>query len=311
MSEQKRIAVAGAGAIGMLYSGLLARVAPGQVTLLTRRADAKTRLAEGVTVIDADGKALVGKPDIMTYEEALSRAQRFDVVIVAVAAYDNAAVGALIAQVLAPEGLCITVQNGLDNRAALAPALGAQRVLQGSTSFAVHQSDDGHVHINGPGVTSLQALPKAQSWLEPLLAQAGLAPGRIDDPELLAWTKIAGGSIGILCIILAAPAGKLSTLKSVANVADQALVETVRIARACGVALDLEQMRARQQASWSRLDENTRASLYSSFVAGRRTELDDRLGGLLRRAHEKGVATPVLGCLYELAQARLELAGIR
>src|SRR5436190_18538933 len=124
-----RVAVLGAGAMGAIFGAALSR-AGAQVMFFDSR-------AEVVETIDRDGLRLSGVLGDFTLELpattdpfALGTA---DAALVLVDSNATVRV-ALVAEVcLAPQGVALTLQNGIGNFEALAERLGRARVLAGST----------------------------------------------------------------------------------------------------------------------------------------------------------------------------------
>lgn len=302
-----RVAVLGGGAIGQLYAGMLANIAPGKVTLITRRPDAQACIRAGLSITRPDGTTL--RPaglDVRLAQESKDE-PGFDLVLVAVSAYDSAAVAPLAARLLHAQGVCLTLQNGLDNQAALAQAAGAERAALGATSFVVHLEGVADVRVDGLGVTWIPALPERFAWLHGWLAAAALNPQRVDNPLELLWRKAAIATNGYVSLILGAPIGRVVRTPSGREIAKLASIEVTRVACAAGIALSEQDVVATLEAAWASCSEGARSSLYSDYLMGRRTELEERLGAILVRARELGVPVPTLQGLYLLSRARLEL----
>ena len=241
-----KVAVIGAGAIGLLYAGALARVHPDRVMLITRRDGLKLVLAHNITLAWPDGPVCHHAGlDVRLPGECV--AGEADVAFVAMAAYDSAEAGRLAQKLLKPDGLCITLQNGLDNQAVLAQLLGEARAMQGATSFPVHVPVPGEVSINSRGGTWLPMLPAAFDWLTPWLAEAGLNPSTVADPVALGWRKTAIATNGYLALILAGPMGlamKTDAARSVAEHCPRLGREARSRRRAEGVARGMEQQQS-------------------------------------------------------------------
>lgn len=301
-----KVVVIGAGAIGLLYAGALARLHPDRVTLVTRREGLKSVLARNITLAWSDGEPyrITGLDARLPQECAPGEA---DVAFVAMAAYDSAEAGRLAQKLLKPDGLCITLQNGLDNQAALAASVGEARALQGATSFPVHVPAPGEVSINSRGGTWLPLLPPGFDWLTPWLAEAGLNPSTVADPVALGWRKTAIATNGYLALILASPMGLALKTDAARRVAEKACLEILAIAHASGVMLDRDDVLKALKNAWTTSSPNARSSLYNDYLAGRRTELDERLGSVIERGRAKNVPVPTLEMLYLLSQARLAL----
>lgn len=304
-----RVIVIGAGAIGLLYAAALGRVHADRVVLVTRRESAKRSLARGVTLSWPDGPpSHIDRLDVRLPRECPLR--EADVAFIAVAAYDSTDAGLLADSLLKPDGVCITLQNGLDNQAALARSLGQARALQGATSFPVHLSAAGEVNINSRGATWLPPLAGTFDWLSPWLAEAGLNPTVIADPVALGWRKTAIATNGYLSLILASPMGLALQSVAACRVAEKACLEILDIADASGVKLDHDDVLRALRTAWTNSSPTARSSLYNDYIAGRRTELDERLGAVIARGAALNIPVPTLETLYLLSQARLGLRDV-
>ncbi|MBM3345947.1 MAG: 2-dehydropantoate 2-reductase [Betaproteobacteria bacterium] len=301
-----KVVVIGAGAVGLLYAGAMAHVHPGQVTLVTRRQSARQTLPPGVTLTWPDGPpSRVERLDVRLPQECPK--VQADVALIAVAAYDSLEAGRIARSLLKPDGICITLQNGLDNQPAIAQSLGAARALQGATSFPVHLPAAGEVSINSRGATWLPPLDAAFGWLAPWLAEAGLNPSTIADPVALGWRKTAIATNGYLSLILASPMGRAMQSDAARRVAEKACLEILDVADASDAVLDRDDVLRALRAAWTNSSPAARSSLYNDYIAGRRTELDERLGAVIARGAARGVPVPTLELLYLLAKARLSL----
>jgi len=304
----QRIAIIGAGAIGLLYAARLARVCTPAPLLVTRRAALLPALRAGLSVILPDGSAENGPGADARLETELEPGS-CDLALIAVAAYDTPWAARLAARVLRPAGHAITLQNGLDNLAELAAALGPARALQGATSFATSAPRPATAQLASSGATWLPALPASLAWLPGLLETAGLAPLAVADPDELAWHKIAIGLNGYLCLVLAKPLGAVVGSAAARQLVLRAAHEVVDIAAAHGVRLDRDAIAPALEKSWASCSPGSLSSMYADYLAGKRTELEERLGAVLRRARSAQVGAPTLEALYLLARTRLELEG--
>ena len=101
----------------------------------------------------------------------------------------------MINHVLAPNGSCLTLQNGMGNVDILQRVLGESRVLQGSTSQAAMIRKPGSVEHTGIGyikiATPSEAVKQAASWWVKTLMSVGLAATPAGgDFERVLWEKL-------------------------------------------------------------------------------------------------------------------------
>lgn len=299
----KRIAVIGAGAVGQFYAARLSAVHP--ITLLTRRKDAVKMLRSIVIKPEGQGAQRYDDIRVGTLDERGYDRQPYDVIILAVAAYDTAAVAPVVDALLAPNGLCLTIQNGMNNAAVLKDLVRSAQVMQGATTFTTSSPRAGLVVLGGAGATWMPTLPPHLSWLQSRLAAAGLNPAVGSDSERVTWQKMVMSPNGYLCLILAKPFRDLSTSPSARAILQRAMLEIAMIAEASGIIFDCAELIKQQQ---SLIDDyaNAQSSFYSHYAAGRKTELEERLGDLIRHAERLHVDVPVLVTLHLLCKARLE-----
>jgi 2-dehydropantoate 2-reductase len=138
------ILIAGAGALGSVVGGLLAR-AGHTVTLLGRRPHLEAIARDGLLIDGLFGTHHVRGLTCVTDVRAL--AERFAAVLLTVKAFDTAAMAAAVAPYVAPDGVLVSLQNGLGNLEAASGAVGAARVLGGRVIFGAELAGPGHARV--------------------------------------------------------------------------------------------------------------------------------------------------------------------
>ncbi|MBV8718350.1 MAG: 2-dehydropantoate 2-reductase, partial [Chloroflexi bacterium] len=126
-----KIAIVGAGGVGGFLGGLLAR-AGHDVSVLARGSHLAAIRTSGLQVRSSQ----VG--DITVRVRATddpAELGRNDLVVVAVKMYDFPAAARATAAAITPEGLAVTVQNGLDAPYDLAKVIGREHVLTGTAGI--------------------------------------------------------------------------------------------------------------------------------------------------------------------------------
>jgi 2-dehydropantoate 2-reductase len=293
------ICVFGAGSLGSLVGGLLARVH--DVTLVGREPH--------VSAIERDGLAITG--DLSARVEPSARTTPpadADLAVVAVKSFDtDAAVEALAECEL--DG-ALSLQNGMGNERRLAAGLDCP-VLAGTCTYGARLSDPGRVECTGVGEIVLGAREGGQS---DLADRVGAAFERADlvarvSPEMprLLWEKLAvNAGINATTALARVPNGAL--LDGPARpVAAAAARETARVAREQGVDLADAAAVDRTRAVADATAANT-SSMQQDILAGSRTEIDAINGYVVDRASEP---VPVNETLTGLVRAWEAEAGVR
>lgn len=203
------------------------------------------------------------------------------------------------------DGLVIPLLNGLEHMEALRERFG-DRVVAGSIShFQAYRA--GRVQIveatASPVITLASArLPRTEvEAAADVLRQARLDVRVGQDEKRVLWHKLAR-----IAPLAAATAATGRTVGELRNDPEWRLRLDAGISEACAVA-EADGVSLRPSTQWSIIDEmadETTTSAARDVAAGRRSELDAILGGVLRTAERLGVPTPAL---TELASA----AGLR
>ena len=295
--------IIGAGAMGGLFGALLAPHAA--VSLLTTNQEhAAVMGGHGLTLVDLDGATRRVPVRVLTDPQDYGR--RADVVLVCTKTRATAQAAATVCDLLAADGLALTLQNGLGNLEQLVAAVGAQRAAAGVTSQAATLLAPGRVRHAGSGPTVLGIPPgreEAITAVAGLFTRAGLETRISDDVDSLLWSKlIVNVGINALTALLRVPNGVLAQTPECDLLMARAVAEAVAVARALSIGLDGERQLERVREVCLRTADN-RASMLQDILRGRPTEIDAINGAVVARGQAAGVDTPVNLLLTQLVQA--------
>jgi 2-dehydropantoate 2-reductase len=306
-----KVAVIGAGGVGGFLGGLLGR-AGHEVRFFARGAHLAAIRKSGLMLKSVE----VG--DFSVAATATDRPEELgqnDLVVVAVKLYDLAGVADVAAAALAPDGVVLPLQNGLDAPELLAGSVGRARTLVGTIA--------GEMAIAAPGIVA-HTTPTHQLALAEL---AGPPTPRLD--ALAAAFREAGGNVRLgengrqILWEKAAILIPFATLTSAADctlgeiwgtpalkaVWDRLATEAVAVAAADGH--DVAGAAARMVAMFETMVKRApgfTASMNRDFRAGRRTELEWLTGALVRIGREKAAPAWAHEALYGVLQLRARRA---
>lgn len=285
--------VVGAGSLGSLIGGLLAR--QHEVVLVGREAH--------VAAIERDGLSLEGVFDERvepraTTDPVADGLDAADLALVTTKADDTPDAATLLKDCRV-DAVC-SLQNGLGNEATLAAALDVP-VLAGAATYGADRERAGAVTCTGIGEIVLGPRIDAPSPAEDLeraeeVAEAVGTAG-VDaaaDPEMptRCWEKLAiNAGINPVTALADVDNGALAE-GLLGNVARAAARETATVAREEGIALDPGAAASALQDVVTDTAAN-RSSMRQDVAAGRRTEIDAINGAVLERAREHGIDVPV------------------
>jgi 2-dehydropantoate 2-reductase len=285
------VTVFGTGAMACLFGAGLAPVA--SVTLVGTWPEGLRALnAHGITVEGASGQA-PGPVRAVALGEAAPPA---DLALVIVKAWQTAAVAAVLARYLAPDGLAVTLQNGLGNVEQLGP-----RAMLGVTTAGATLLGPGWVRPGGAGLTHVAA----PAWVADLLNAAGFESQAVPAGEVdrLAWGKLAVNcAINPLTALLRVPNGELLGRPDAVTLLNAAAEECAAVAAAQGIALPWADAGAAARAVAERTATN-RSSMFQDILRGAPTEIEAINGAVVRAGERHGVPTPVNAVLWRLVRA--------
>jgi 2-dehydropantoate 2-reductase len=267
----QEIVVIGAGAMGLLYAGLLAPHA--RVTLLDGWTTQIVALRQKGLTVSGLGGARTVQVGARHLAEAEQIAGRADFAISLVSAGASAIAAEASATVLKPEGFLLTLQNGVGNIEVYSAALGADRVMAG---LSYHSGALGgpatvaHTH-HGPTWVGEVGRPNGErlKCLIALFEVAGAEPREVDDVVSYVWTKfIHNCAINAVCAVAGLRVGEISTTPGADEFQTKIIEEALAVVRAKGHALaDPE-------------------------PSSRETEVDALNGAVVREGAALGIPTP-------------------
>lgn len=292
-----RIAVVGAGAIGLYYGGKLAHF--GRDIHFLLRSDYAVVRKRGLRLRSKTENIQVAKVNAYRTTEEIGPC---DLVLVAVKTTSNPDLPPLIAPLLGEKTMILTLQNGLGNEEFLSAHFGAERILGGICFVCLNRTQPGVVERFDSGrltIGEYRGHPQPRThdiaWE---FKRCGVVSGVVADLALERWRKLVWN---IPFNGLAVVAGGIETSKILADdtlrqEALELMDETIAIANACGhhlpTAVALEQMKRTRPMG------DFQPSTLLDFLAGRPLEIEPIWGEPLRRAESLGLAVPRLEMLY-------------
>jgi 2-dehydropantoate 2-reductase len=297
-----KILICGAGAMGSLFGAMLTQA--GHEVWLTSHWEAHIAAirATGLELHMLDGTVQQISLPILAPSEPLPT--DIQVAFISVKSRQTAIAAQQAALALAPDGIAITMQNGVGNLEVLAEIVGQQRAFLGVTSHGATLSAPGVVRHTGRGTTMVAIEPddtKAKLLAE-LLTGAGFATTLESNIEVVLWRKlVVNVGINALTALLNVPNGTLVENGAAQAILREAIAEATYVAHAKGIALpDDGAERALEVAQ--RTATNI-SSMLADIRRGVETEIDVMNGAVVREGERLGIDMPVNRTLTRLVHA--------
>jgi len=203
---------------------------------------------------------------------------------------------------LQPDGVALTLQNGMGNRERLSNALGAGRVALGVTTLGANLAGPGRVRLAGEGVISISAHARLGP-LADMLRQAGFIVETAPDPDSLLWGKLViNAAINPLTALLSVPNGALLERPPARALMVAVAREAAAVAVAQGLHLPYPDAVVAVETI-ARRTANNRSSMLQDIQRGAPTEIDAICGAIVKAGEDTGVPTPVNRTLWQLVKA--------
>lgn len=297
-----KIGVIGAGAMGCLYGAYLSRVT--EVVLFDLwEAHVEAIRKEGLLLEELDGSQ---ERFLLPATTEVGEVGKIDVALVFVKSHQTAWAAEVAQAVLQPEGIAVTLQNGVGNREVLAQAVGEERVVQGVTSHGATLLGPGRVRHAGCGPTYLALSSTTGGWVQQLVElfrAAGLEVHLSQDLDELIWGKLLiNVGINALTAILRVPNGQLVEIPPAREVMGLAVQEAAAVTSALGIRLPYPDPVARAEEV-CRATAANRSSMLQDVLRGSPTEIDVINGAIVRQGERLGLPTPVNRMLTLLVKA--------
>jgi 2-dehydropantoate 2-reductase len=293
-----RITVFGAGGVGSLLGGLLST--KHEVTLIGRR--------DHIQAVSRDGLRLTGTVEGMFHPAARETAEGLgpqDVVLITVKAYDTDTAVREVAPLVGNHTLVASIQNGMGNAERLVRAFGP-RSMVGVPVLGATCLGPGGIQISGlkeVAIGSTVGQHGNSVRLSGLLEECGV-PSRISANIMSeVWSKaVVNASINPITALVGRENGSILRDDSLRQLSRAACIEGAMAAEASGVDLGSDPFDRVMDVI--RTTAGNRSSMLQDVERGKRTEIDEINGVLVRSGESKGLEMPVNRTLWALVRGR-------
>lgn len=307
-----KILVYGAGAIGSVFGGLLAKSGE-EVVLLGRTPHMEAIKAKGLKIEGIWGDHLV-KSNLLCYSNSPDikedHAGTFDLIIISVKAYDTFSAASDLRNMINMDTLVLSIQNGIGNTDIIAKNIGADQVLAGMVIFGAEMLSPGIVRVNvsADDVTIGRISKKTDQPLVEEIARiftlAGIKTKTSEQIEAHLWNKMLYNcALNALATILNVNYGQLLDSEHSRNIMRRVLWEIYAVVEKRGLELEKAIKEEYSKTLFNHLIPLTashKPSMLQDMEKRKRTEIDYLNGMIVQMAKDAGLAAPTNLMLTEL-----------
>jgi 2-dehydropantoate 2-reductase len=289
-----KICIIGAGAMGCLFGGYLAR-AGHEVWLIARSADHIQALDRRGLILRHDGHCY----EIPVYaSHEPGDAGICDAIMIMTKATDTAAAMERALPAVGAATSIVTLQNGVGNVEKLARYVSSERILFGVTALGAMRPAAGEIDVTAfdGAKTFVWALagrqtPQLERYVA-ALTDAGFNAVIAPDVKNRIWRKLClNAGVSVPAAVIGLKAGALIVPESARELIRCLVQEICAVAAKEGVELDATAMCADVIDECRRYPGHA-PSILVDVVSGRKTEVDCLNGAIVEIAARHGVATP-------------------
>ena len=299
--KKLKISVAGPGAVGGYYGGLLARAGM-DVTFLGRGRHLDAMKGKGLNVKSYKGDFHISP--FATCDPA--EIGLCDLILFCVKSFDTPDMAKFIRPMVGPSTIILSLQNGVENEEILGSILGADKILAGVAFIGSRIEKPGViVHTASGNITFGEpdggSSPRAKE-LEGIFNSAGIKAKLSDDIRKVIWQKMVWNcGFNAITALTGCSAAEVLLLKETREIVRKTMEEVIAVAGSLGVTLG-DALPEKTIAHTEKQGE-IRTSMLIDMEKGQQMEIDALNGTVCRKGGEKGVPTPTNDVLYGMIKS--------
>lgn len=314
MTSSSRFVIFGAGAIGSVFGGMLARGGH-RVDLVGRPDHMEAIRRNGLAIEGLLGNHLVRPSGAWTALGELPADPPVRAALLCVKSNSTAAAVEELAAsgLVGKDTLVVSLQNGLGNLEKIREVFGRDAAVGGRVIFGAESREPGRVFVSVWADAVLVGGPSSEkgiaegTWLAGEFTRCGIQTLFTRDIQAALWGKVLY-NVGLnpLSCLLGVPYGKLEEEANARGLLEGAIREAYRVASR-ETELGFPDEDAYLAHFFLKLLPATRShhsSMLQDMEKGRETEIEAITGEVIRRGREHGIPTPVNNVLYGLVKAR-------
>jgi 2-dehydropantoate 2-reductase len=296
-----KILIMGAGAVGLFYGARLQQA--GEDVYYCARGENLRALQER----GLDVKSIKG--DFHLRVRAITDPREFapyELILFCVKSYDTVATARLLDGCLVESGAVMTIQNGVENEAALCTVLPRESVMGGNARVGAELTAPGKLLHTASGIIEFGELdgsesPRAERFAE-AFKRAGIFGQFTRDLKSVRWKKLMGNNgTNTVSALARCTLGEMFAEAEGAALVHELMAETARVGRAEGANLTDEDVETYYNIARGFSNASAvKTSTLQDLERGKRLEYDAISGAVVRAAERHGIDVPVTRTVHAL-----------
>ncbi|MEH7086658.1 2-dehydropantoate 2-reductase [Neobacillus drentensis] len=295
----KKIGVAGTGAVGGYFGGLLKKA--GNDVIFLGRGKSLERMREKGLMIKSEWEDFTIDGIFTDQYEAFSE---IDLLLFCVKATDTKDVAIHLQPFIKETCLILTLQNGVDNEEILSSIYGERRILSAAAYIQAIVTDSGVVkQIGVPPRLIIGALDNSLSKkvneVSTLVNAANIETFTSSNVIKIKWNKLLWNvTFNPLTALVESRVGAIFDDEGLHNLSVKICKEAIAVA--VGLGIDMDEDYYETILAQGQLARDHQTSMLQDRLKGKPLELESICGYIVKKGKEVKVETPVLETIYYL-----------
>ena len=296
-----KILIMGAGAVGLFYGARLQQAGE-EVYYCARGENLRVLRERGLEVKSFQG-------DFQLQVKATDNPREFapyELILFCVKSYDTIATARSLDGCLGEDGAVMTIQNGVENEAALCTVLPRESVMGGNARVGAELTAPGKLHHTASGIIEFGELdgretPRAQRMAE-AFKRAGVFGQLTSDLKSVRWKKLMGNNgTNTVSALARCTLGEMFADPEGDALVHRLITETAIVGRAEGANISDEDIEKLYNVARGFSNANAiRTSTLQDLERGKRLEYDAISGAVLRAARRHALSVPATETVHAL-----------
>jgi 2-dehydropantoate 2-reductase len=315
MNIKAKIAIMGAGAMGSVIGGMLARQGH-MVTLVGRQQHMDAILKKGLHISGIWGEYTVY--DLKTTTTPSN--EPHDIIFLTVKSFDTATAAREALTMVGPDTVVVSIQNGLGNIETLCEIFGKERIIGGMAIFGAIVHKPSSVEVTAiasetlVGEIDVSVTHRVQS-ISRMLDSAGI-PTKVSGNIMRdIWNKVLYNlALNPLSAIFQVSYGQIAENIHTRWLVQQMISEAFQVANVLDIDLGIDSPDVYLEILWNQklpLTREHKSSMLQDIMHGKRTEIDYINGAIMQLGAEYGIETPYNSAIVKMVKAKEALGAVK